>query len=225
MFDEFGSVLPYELGDGDPLPAVLHEDLLAAYGTAFDTSRGGYLWDLCYVDSQALYDGWCSNYRLLAQAKPSTASWSLSEWEREHGLSGYGLSDPERRRRLTAHRARLGQKITFQGLVAELQAALGDTFVEVRTIAPENANVHVPDGTYPWGTVDVDAPWFSDVSRFTIVLRDAPGVSKGLFRERVGRMTSILNSRLNVWATFGWYKTTGFVLDVYPNLDTVAFGE
>ena len=225
MFDEFGGVFPYELGDGDPLPAVLHEDLLSGYGSAFDKSRGSYLWDLCYADSQALYDGYCSNYRLMAQTNPATATWSLDGWESEYGLSGYGLSDPARRAQLSAHRARFGQSVTFFRIVGGLQKILGDSFVEVRTITPENANVHVPDNTYPWGTVDVDAPWFSDVSRLTIVLRDAPGVSKGEFRERVGKMTAFLNSRLNVWATFGWYKTTGFVLDVFPNLDTVAFGE
>lgn len=222
MLGAYGS-LPMRLGGGPEELRVIHEDLLESYGSAFDKSRGGYLWDLCYADARALWAAWQCNARLLAQCNPTTATWSLSSWERTNGLSSYGLTIGQRRKQLAEHERRQGQSTSFQHVVDLLRETMGDTFVEIRLLDPDDANVHVPDNTYPWGTVDNSAPWYSSVSHVAVVLQDVPGVSEGEFYERVGAMNSILQGRLSVWATYDWIKLpAGFFLDV-SEMDVVPF--
>lgn len=213
MFGAYGS-FPRPLGGGASELQVLHEDLLHAYGSAFDKSRGSYLWDLCWSDARALYAAWQANRRMLAQWNPGTASWSIPVWERNLALSPYGLSIGGRRRQLVAHESRYGVDTTPQDIEQVLRDTLGDIYVETRIHTPDNAMVHAPDNTYPWGTVDPSAPWYSTVSHMAIVVQDVAGIGPGEWYERIGRMTAALNERLNVWATFDWIKLpTGFYLD------------
>lgn len=51
-----------------------------------------------------------------------------------------------------------------------------------------------------------------------------PGVNEGEFDERMGKLHALLHGRLNVWATFDWYRIDGFTLDE-DNLDVAAFDE
>lgn len=223
MFGAYGS-FPRRLGGGPDELATIHADLLESYGTAFDKSRGGRLWDICYADARALWAGWQANKRLQNQANPALATWSLPKWEAELGLSAYGLTGPQRRRQLAAHVARWGKDTSWQDIHNVLLDTLGDMFVETRVHTPDEAMVHAA-ADQPWGTVDPDAPWYSTVSYLNVVVREVSGVGEGEFYERIGRMQNALHGRLNVWVTFDWTMGDGFLLDTPDQLDIVSFDE
>lgn len=222
MFGPYGS-FPRQLGGGKPVVETLHEDLLAGYGDAFSKERGGYLWSLTYADACALWASWCTCYRVLSESNPATAHFLLDWWERFYRLSIYGLNLTGRRRQLAEHEALQGAQQTFQDLEATLRRRLGDTFVEMHFVPYGLDNAHVPDGSYPWGTVSSATPWGSNCSHLVVKLDDAaPNVPAGEFLERVGLMEGLLNARLNAWVTYGWHTIEGFTLD-QQNLNYAAF--
>lgn len=240
----YGGYHPYprRFGGGKTDLETVHESLNAQRGTAFDASNST---TLVWLENMALaraivYDGWHTNARLAAQWDPRRATDMLARWERVFGI----LPDPasteqDRREELTRRWQRFGSNASHAKLSEELTARLGDFFVAIEYLDISLAVVHVPDGTYPWGTVAAGAPWTSTVARILVKLQKPAGATEGQFYEKASLVFPILDALVPAWVTFDWYRApaspyaaisiaggpsaAGFYLDADHNLDNSIF--
>lgn len=242
----FGGYSPYprKLGgnkhDGKPLLQVVHESLNAARGAAFDTDSET---SIAAVETMAwaraiVFDGWELNARLGHQWDARRTTDMLPRWERIFKIRPRpGASPRERRNELVLRWERFGGISNHARLTTALSEALGDYFVAVEYISLANAVVHVPDGTYPWGTVVDGVPWYSTVARILVRLQKPAGATEAQFREAAGKVPTVLDPIVNAFVTFKGYRggasaysvsggpsAGGFFLDESNNLDFQVFG-
>lgn len=237
----YGGYHPYprRFGGGKPALEVIHEDLNAARGSAFDPVEGTYVWLENMAFARAIYfDGWQTNQRLGHQWDPERTTDMLSRWERIFGIR----RDPtkteyERRVELTLRWQRFGSLASHSKLVSELEPRLGEYLYGVEYIDLANAIIHVPDGTYPWGTVADGAPWLSTVAHILVRLQKPAGATEGQFYEQAAKVIPTLDPLVPAWVTLDWYRApadgapitignvtaAGFYLDNPHNLDNSIF--
>jgi hypothetical protein len=227
--------------DGKPLLQVVHESLNAQRGAAFDTDDGT---SVAAIENMAYaraitYDGWELNRRLGMQWDARRVTDTLPRWEAIFKIRpAPGASERERREVLASRWARFGGVTNHSRLVTELSTALGDYFVAVEYISLANAVVHVPDGTYPWGTVAPGVPWYSTVAHLLVRLQKPTGATEAQFYEAAGKVVTILDPIVSSFVTFDWYRAPegyaainvvggpsagGFYFDAEHNLDNNVF--
>lgn len=238
----YGGYHPYprRFGGGKPALQTIHESLNAQRGTAYDAMNPATtVWLINHAIARALtFDGWGTNQRLANQWDPDRMTDMLPRWEQIMRIPvPTGATDSERRAQVKLRWSRFGQSARHARLQTELANALGPAFVAVEYISPANASIHVPDASYPWGTVADGAPWSSTVARILVRLTKPSGWSEGDFFAAAAKVGAVLDPVLPSGATYDWYRApatgapivvgggpsaAGFYLDE-PNLDLLVF--
>ncbi len=237
----FGGYAPYprRFGGGKSRLQVIHESLNAQRGTALDTTNtNSIVWIENMALARAIDAGWSTNVRLGNQWDPTRVTDMLSRWERIMRLVvAPDATDVERRAALTKHWERFGALINIGRVSSQLQDLLGDVFVSLDFIGASIAVIHVPDGTYPWGTVVAGAPWYSTVAHILVRTQVPTGYSEQDYLATVGKVFPLLDGILPAWVTFDVYRpgpisyavtdgpsAGGFYLDDPKNLNWEVFG-
>lgn len=229
---------PRRFGGGPARVKIILDSLNADRGTSFDASnRLTTVYITNMAIARAISAAWGTNRRLgnlwVADRMPLDI---IERWERIMAL--YPLptdTEDDRRTRIEEHFARFGQATLSDRVEALLTEKLGDVFVAVEYISIANANILVPDATYPWGAVG-GSPWSSTVAHILVKLQKPTGMSEGAFYEEAGKVIQLLDPILPVWTTVDWYRAGpvsvsvsggpsagGFYLDDDHNLDNEVF--
>ncbi len=211
------------------------ESLNSQRGTAYDTTQSSYVYAENMAAGRAIDNAWSTNQRLGNQWQSARMTTLLPRWEKI--LQVYPLTsdtDTDRRVRVATKRARVGTMPTQGAMISELEAAVGDVFEAVEYIDVDDANIHVPDGTYPFGTVAAGSPWSSTVAHILIRTSKPAAYTEGQYYEAVAPIHPIMDAIAPAWVTFDWYRLevgglAGFYLDHpvaagdTPNLDNMVF--
>lgn len=238
----FGGYSPYPRrfgGGGKPRLQVIHEGLNAQRGTAYSQDRESTVWLENHAIARAISAEWGTAQRLANQTDPYRMTDMLSRWERILAIPvPADATEAERRAEVAARMARAGKDVNHAHIYTELTRVLGDFFYAIEYIDIANAVVHVPDGTYPWGTVAAGAPWYSTVAHVLVRMQQPEGYTAAEYWERRGAAATILDAMLPVWVSYDLYReavegtsydvsggpsAAGFFLDE-PNLDLLVFG-
>ena len=237
----FGGMTPFprRFGGGRPRVQDVLETLNGDRGTAFDASNREttvYVNDMAIA--RAISAAWGTNTRLGNMWSPMHMSSDvLARWEKILAINpSPESSETERRTYLEALFSNFGQAAISGRINTILEEQLGDVFVAVEYISYANANIYVPDGTYPWGSVLAGAPWSSTTAHILVRLQKPTGYSEADFYEAAGRVIQLLEPVLPAWATIDWYRpgevssvvsggpsAAGFYLDEPANLDNQVF--
>jgi hypothetical protein len=217
---KFGGYSPFpkRMGGGRPRVETLTKALAADRGDGFDAlNRETIAYTIDTAIARALSAAWGTNQRLAQLWDPRRMSEDiLARWEKILALTP--LADEtvaSRRDRVEAILARFGQPAWASEITTKLQAEIGDAFVALETISFDNANILVPDGTYPWGAPG-GVPWSSTVAHILIRLQKPTGWSEGDFYDAAAKVVLVLDPLLPAWVTFSWYRApdTGVAVDV-----------
>lgn len=237
----FGShtPLPLRFGGGTSRVTVILNSLLAQRGSAYTDDVGSAVYIECLAIARAIAATWGTNKRLSHVWDPSKLVGNmLDRWENILAIvPRYSASDAERRAAVRERFVRAGVE-SVSGLITEtIVEAVGNVFVRLEYVPLAEAHVHVPDGTYPWGTVQAGAPWFSTLACVLALLRRPAGMSDGELFEAGATVNRILDSTLPSDALGYWYSApeesaliaipngaseAGFYLDE-ANLDQCVF--
>jgi hypothetical protein len=234
--------MPMRMGGGKRRSTTILESLNRARGTAYDTSEESEIYAEHLAYARAIANAWAQNQRLANHWQWSRLTKSgIERWERIMQLSPAPTdSDATRRRRIGRIFERIGQLINRAKLEDILREELGEVFVAIEYIDVSLANIHVPDGTYPFGTVAEGFPWYSTALHVLIRTQRPSGYSYGDFWAAVQRIMPLLDDMLPAWCTFDWYlppvnyapinvvggpSAGGFYLDDEKNLDFAVFDE
>lgn len=220
------SPVPFRLGGGPSRAAQVFASLNAQMGEAYafeDRNSIAYARNLAMARMVA--SGWSTAGRVATLRDP-VRTVDVSRWERMLKLKvGDTDSLAKRRQRLVDLRAREGKPITQDVLADALQDALADIFVAVEFISVSLAVVHVPDGTYPWGTVADGAPWYSTVAHALVLVQKPSSMTEAQFYDRAGLVHAVLDPLLTSWSTFDWYRApeTGVAVSVAGGPSAAGF--
>lgn len=227
------------MGGGKRTLEYVLESLNAQRGTAYDITEDSAVYAENMAYARALAEVLSMNQRLANQWIPSKMTTCLARWEAICGIRP-APTDTD-----AVRRARIAQKFDFIGKLAnrakldeELAAELGSVFVAVEYISYANAIIHVPDGTYPWGTVSSGAPWCSTVAHVLIKTQVPTGYTEEDYYAAVARVSPLMEQLAPAWVTWDWYRAPasgtpvsvsggpsagGFYLDDEHNLDNNVF--
>lgn len=227
--------------NGKPHLQVLHESLNAQRGAAFNTESET---SIAAVETMAwaraiVFDGWELNARVGHQWDARRVTDMLPRWEAIFKIRPRpGTSLRARRAELLRRWQLFGGVSNHARLTTALQGTLGDYFYAVEYTPLANAVVHVPDDSYPWGTVVEGITWYSTVAHILVRLQKPTGATEAQFYEAAGKVPLILDPILNIFDTFDWYRepdtgtpisitdgpsAAGFYLDDEHNLDNNIF--
>lgn len=228
----FGGAGPY----GVRIKSIL-DGLNRARGSAYDTTATSNVYAENNATARVIADVFGVNQRLANQFDATRMTTNLSRWEKILNIIPAPTdSDTTRRARIASLFSRTGLSPFTSFLVPQLAALLGSVFVAVEFISYSNAVIHVPDGTYPWGTVAIGSPWSSTTAHLLVRVTSA-GITEAAFQNSVGLIASLLDATLPAWATYDWYRApqtgapiavtggpsaAGFYLDE-RNLDNEVF--
>jgi uncharacterized protein YmfQ (DUF2313 family) len=234
------SPLPAPCGGKRSRAAVILDALNAALGSAYATDDPN---SIIYLENLAIAReiaaAWATNERLGNIAIPRLLTSTLPRWEKILGLSVSPNATPVERRSAVEERFRqIGRASIHAYLTTDLQAKIGDFLVAVEYIDLSVANVHPPDGSYPWGTVVPGYPWYSTVAHVLVRMQKPAGATEAQFQEATGKVIELLDAALPAWNTFDWYRAptggapinvaggpsaAGFYLDQETNLNHHVF--
>ena len=208
----YGGHFPYprRFGGGRPRLRIVHDALNAARGTALDASNSSTVaWVENMAHARALtFDGYGANERLAMQWDPDRMTAFLGRWEKILGIRpAPGTPDKTRRNEVRKRMRRFIEASSFHSrVVARLQQELGNVFVAVEYIDVSNAVVHVPDTSYPWGTVAAGSPWNSTVAHILVLLQKPTGYSEADFYLAAGKVGPAIDGLIPVWTSWDWYR-------------------
>lgn len=237
----FGGYHPYprRFGGGKPRLQVIHESLNAQRGTSLDASNvDSIVWIEDMALARAISAAWGTNVRLGNQWDPVRVTDMLPRWETIMRLPlAPSTTKVERREALTAQWERFGSLVNIGQMSARLTDVLGDVFVSIDFIGYSIAVIHVPDGSYPWGTANTDTPWYSTTMHMLVRTQVPTGYSEQDFLAAVGKVFPILDGIMPAWMTWSVYRpgpvnypvtdgptAGGFYLDTPHNLNWAVFG-
>lgn len=199
---------PRRMGGGRPRTKLIFDALASSRGTgiaATDPTTTAYVETLAV--SRAIAAGWGTNQRLANQWDAARVTTFITRWESVFGITPTpGDSDVVRRARIATAQARVGQDSIHNVVQAELATALGSVLVAVEFISVANAVIHVPDGTYPFGTAGADAPWYSTVAHVLVRVTKPTGYRESDFYDAVAKIPEVLDGLLPAWVTVDWYR-------------------
>lgn len=231
---------PRRFGGGRPALQIFHASLNAQRGSALagdDASSIVWLEDLALMRA-IVFDGWHTNQRLAHQWDPRRTSDMLARWERLMKLRPTpGASDGDRRAAILERFERFAGIANHAKLLKNLEDVLGEVLVGVEYISLANAVLHVPDNTYPWGTVAPGATWTNSVAHVLVRIQKPDGYTEGEFYEAAAKVGPIVDAIAPAWLTYDWYRAPlstpvavvggpsagGFYLDDDHNLDNNVF--
>lgn len=238
----FGGYSPYPRrfgGGGKPRLQRIHESLNAQRGTAYDAQNSQtFVWVENMAIARAISAAWSTNQRLANQADPLRMTDHLARWEKILQIPvPPDATDADRRAEVFERLSRIGKASLHARIYFEASRVLGDFFAAVEYIDPSIAVVHVPDASYPWGTVVPGVPWYSTVAHVLIKVNQPAGYTLADFWAAVGRLAPVMDHLLPIEVTWDFYvcpsvgvhvnvpggpSCAGFYLDE-PDLDLEVF--
>lgn len=240
----FGAYHPYprRFGGGRPRLRIIHDALNASRGSAIDAqSSTTVAWVENMSHARALcFDGYGTNDRLALQWDPDRMTDMLPRWETIMKIRpAPNATEYDRRRMVRAKFRRFINASAFHSRVhAVLTTEIGEYFGAIEYIDIADAVIHVPDTSYPWGTMASGAPWSSNVAKVLVLLIKPEGGSEADFYSVAAKVNTVLDGVLPAWMTFDWYRApasgaavsvangpsqAGFYLDNEHNLDNCVF--
>ncbi len=235
---------PKRYGGGRPLLKVMHDALNAARGTAIDaadSTSAAWVENMAYARA-IVFDGHGTMERLGNQRDPSRMTDFIPRWEGIFKIiPSPTATDSERRAAIRARFRRfLDASALHSRVESALRAAIPTYFSAIEYISYANAVIHVPDASYPWGTVVNGYPWTSTTAHLLVLLVKPTGATEGDFYNAAAKVPPILDAILPAWMTFDWYRRPaggpavnvsggpsqgGFYLDDPHNLDNNVFSQ
>lgn len=236
----YGGYFPFpkRYGGGRPRLQIIHDALNAARGTAIDASNSE---TIAWVENMAYaraicFDGYGVNDRLSMQRDPDRMTDMLPRWERIFRI--VPAPDATIHERRQAVRARFRRFIeataNHSRLYTRLQAELGPVFSAIEYIDVSLAKIYVPNGSYPWGTIQPGHPWMSTVAHILVLLVKPQSYTEGDFYAAASKILPAVDGLLPAWVKLSWYRKpsggapvnvsggpsqAGFYLDNQANLD------
>lgn len=232
----YGGLAPYprRYGGGRTTTRIALDALNAGRGTGYSPTWESKVYVHNLSIARAIAAAWGTNERLRNIWDP----WRMPQevlvrWERMLAMPPRSKDTwLDRRRRLAKRFLRFG-RASFKGyLEALLEDELGNVFVAVENIDYSIASITVPDGSYPWGTPSLYAPWSSSVAHVLVRLQKPAGFTEAQFYAAAAKVIPALDPALPVWSTVAWYRpgpintnvpggpsAAGFYLDTPANLD------
>jgi len=203
------SPAPRRMGGGGSRVKTILNSLASVRGSSFaatDSAKLVYL-ELLAI-ARAISAAWGTNQRLAALWDAKRIPFGmLARWEAIFGLSPAPTDDePTRRARIGALQANVGRASLLSAIQQPIIDALGPVFVAFESISYANAVIRVPDGTYPWGTASVDAPWYSTTAHILIRVVKPAGFSEAAFYAAVAKISPILDAAVPAYVTWDWYR-------------------
>jgi uncharacterized protein YmfQ (DUF2313 family) len=209
----FGGMTPFPNRFGGPGPngiriKVILDSLNRQRGNAYDTS----VWSSnVYAENMAtarmLAGIWSANQRLANQWDPQRMTSNLSRWEKILGLAPAPSDTTKTRQtRVQAVFAQTGQVGFTSYLSTRVSGLLGVFYVALEFISYANAVINVPNGSYPWGTVNAGSPWYSTTAHILVRVQKPTGYSDADFNTAVGKLAPAMESLLPAWASWDWYR-------------------
>jgi uncharacterized protein YmfQ (DUF2313 family) len=202
---------PKKFGGGRPRLRLVHDALNAARGTALDASNSD---TVVWVENMAYaraitFDGYGVNDRLGNQRDPDRMTSMLPRWEKILGISpSPTATEKERRDVVKKRRQRFLDATALHSRIQNvMRAELGDVFVQLEYISYANAVINVPDSTYPWGTVNVAAPWSTTTSVMLVLCQKPAGYTEGDYYEAIAKVHPALEQIMPAWMK--WYAYRG----------------
>lgn len=231
--------VPLRLGGEAPVTEVVLESLNDQLGSGYNTDVDSIVYLLNLAFAQAIASAWLLNEVIASQGNPLQLSMFLEREEKMMSLPfDPTLTIQQRRERIREVQSRAGEAVDYQFVSDNLSRILGPLYVATEFISPSVAVVHVPDGSYPWGTVVPGIPWYSTVAHMLVRTQKPYGWSEGRYRETLGAASKFLNESLPVHMTFTLYhppeghtptnvpggpSAGGFNLDTNNSLDYCVF--
>ena len=208
----YGGYYPYPrtFGGGRPRLQIIHDALNAARGTAYDAmNRGTVVWVENMAYARALcFDGYGTNDKLANQRDPMRMTDYLPRWETIFQITpSPDASDYDRRLEVAKRFLRFVEVGGLHSrLVAKLREVASDVFTAVEYIDPSIATIYVPDGSYPYGTVQPGHPWYSTVCHILVLLTKPANYTEGDFYEAASRIFPAVDGFLPAWVSLDWYR-------------------
>jgi len=218
------SPFPLRFGGGNRRLQRIVESLAKARGTAYDVTQPSNLYPNIMATARLLNASWATNASLgfLWDAARTPA---LARWEAMLALPVSATdTEQDRRNRLAAVFAKIGQAVTENSLSVQLQAALGPVFVSVDFLSTTVALQQTSPG------------WFSNVAHVLIRVQTPAGYQEVDFQNAVAKIFGIMDAQAPAWVTWDWYRpgptpipvtggpsAGGFFLDDTHNLDNEVF--
>lgn len=242
----YGGYAPYprRFGGGRPRLRLVHDALNAARGTALDASNSDtVVWVENMAHARAItFDGYGTNERLGNQNNPDRMTVMLPRWEKILGIiPSPEATEKERRAEVKERMQRfLDATALHTRILSTLRAELGDVFVQIEYISYANAVINVPDATYPWGTVNVAAPWSSTTALMLVLCQKPAGYSEGDYYTAIARAHPALEQIMPSWMKWNLYRGPqtypsvsvsggpsrgGFYFDDPGNMDNCVFSQ
>jgi hypothetical protein len=221
----FGGLAPFprRFGGGKPRLQFILESLNAQRGTGYDVHPSSNIYAENMALARAIDGGWAVNGR-LANVLDGYRTALIERWEKILGIP-IVASDPDyvRRARIAERQARFGRQAIASTIISALQTAMGGAYVAVEFISIDNAVVHVPDATYPWGDVADGSPWYSTTAHVLIRTQKPAGWSEADFLSAVGNVHEILDPLVPAWVTYDWYRQDGTPINVSGGPSAAGF--
>lgn len=215
---------------------AIHQSLLDARGTAYDTSYGTAVWGECLSQARVIFEGWETLRRMSVQRDPDRMTDMLPRWEAILKLAvPFGSSFNARRAVVKRKLQQIAASMTVAGLnqlLAQIYPNIFQAIVRAHSDAtPPNAQLaHLPGGlTVPGGVTLTDGAFTSSIYAVLVnVAQPAWMTDSAFYREA----KSLYEWVTPVFASHGvidWFRnasdaTESFMLDDEHNLDNQAFG-
>lgn len=230
----------FRLGGGGSVVDIILTSLNASFGSAYATDNPNSLVYLRnYALAKCLAAAWAQNARLGNQGNPMKLTTLLERVEAIYAMpKDPSITRDQRRQRIAYVEKRRGEPADNQFITDGLARILGPVFVALEFISFANAVVHVPDNTYPFGTVAPGAPWYSTVCHILVRTQKPAGWSEGQYRIAGGAANAFLDAVVPAWCTWTIYhppeghaptntpggpSAGGFFLDTPNSLDYCVF--
>lgn len=240
----FGGKSPYprRFGGGRTRTELHLGALNDARGNGLDTTertKNVYVENMAIA--RAIACAFSQNARLSHLWDPSRMTDSLARWEKIFGIiTPPNESAVQRRERIALRFERIGAPAIIPRINTQLAAELGTVFVQLEFISLANANIIVPDGTWPFGAVaanPTEYPWYSSICHILVKTQKPANYTEGDYYAAVAKVDPIMDALVPVWVTFDWYRAPlstpinvaggpsagGFYLDDEHNLDNNVF--
>lgn len=214
----YGGLSPYprRCGGGTPRLKIILESVQTSLGTAYSTDSSALIAARNNAIARMISAAWGTNERLGNIADPYRMHPSLiPRWERIMAIvPPDGATESGRRDAINLRVVAIGKNPDRQRIYDESTDVLGAAFVDLYYIPNAYAVIHVPDTSYPFGSVvenpygtfGASNPWYSTTAHFLVLTAKPAAMTEGDYHDLLATWTRRMDPIVPTWATFDWYR-------------------